>query len=289
LSSTGNTACSPSRTALSFPKLAERGGTCLDWQDGSYYLQLFSSLSWSHFRELMKVDADLERAFYEVETLQHQWSVRELKRQRSTRLYQRVGLSKDKAAVLRFATTGQHGDTAATIVRDPYVLEFLGLPELPAYNESELEQRLMDHLQRFLIELGTDFGLIGRQRRITLDGQHFYIDLLFYHTRLKAYVVLELKATEFRPEYIGQLNFYLNYVREKISAPDDNPPIGILLCTDKSDAVAQYATAGIDQQLFVSRYLEALPSPDELARVVRQERESLEAHMPDRERTEEHP
>lgn len=239
------------------------------WRNAGYHARLLDTLSWSHFVELLRLDDPLERAFYEVEALATGWSVRELIRQRDSHLFARAGLSKDPSALADFARTGRIADTPAMIVRDPVVLEFLELTELVDCTESDLEQRLIDHLERFLLELGVAFTLAGRQKRITIDGQHFFIDLLLYHTLLKCYVVIEIKTTEFRPAYVGQLNLYLNYVRAHFSASDDNPPIGIVLCTAKSEPVVEYATAGLDQQLFVSRYLQNLPSRDQLASILR--------------------
>lgn len=238
-------------------------------------LRLRRDLSFSHLLELSRVSAPVARAFYEVQTLAHRWGVRELKRQRDSMLYERVGLSRDREAVLALANEGRLLDTATTNVRDPYVLEFLGLPERRVYSESDLESALVDHLQEFLLELGGDFAFLGRQYRITVGGRHHFIDLLFFHRRLRCLVAIDLKIGTFGHEDAGQMNFYLNYLREKVSLADENPPVGIVLCADKDVEEVHYATGNLDHQVFVSRYMTRLPTEEQLRTWLAEERELL--------------
>jgi predicted nuclease of restriction endonuclease-like (RecB) superfamily len=261
-----------------FPALETRASSdqLLAWQDASYYEHLFAMLSWSHLLELTRIDDPLKRAFYELECVKSRWSLRELKRQINSMLYERIGLSKDKEAVMALAAEGRLIDRPSTVLRDPYVLEFLELAEQAAYSESELEQALIDHLARFLHELGRDFCFIGRQFRITVAGRHHYLDLLFYHRALRCLIALDLKLGAFQHEYVGQMNFYLNYLKERVSHPDENPPVGLILCAEKDSEEVYFATAGMDQQLFVSRYLVALPSEEQLKKWLREEQEQLQ-------------
>lgn len=248
----------------------------LEWQDGAYHEQLLRRLSWSQFVALIRLEDPLKRAFYELECLKSRWSVRELERQIDSLLYERVGLSKDKEAVLALAQRGRLTETPAALIREPYVLEFLGLPEKSSYSESSLETALLEHLQQFLLELGREFCFVARQLRITVGKRHNYLDLLFFHRRLKCLVACELKLTPFRHEHAGQMNFYLSYLKEQVALEDENPPIGLILCADHDATEVRYATAGLDQQLFVSRYLVALPGEAELRDWLRREQEQLE-------------
>lgn len=261
-----------------FPSLEERAANLqmLDWQNAKYYENLFSVLTWSQLLELSRIDDSLKRAFYELECVKSRWSVRDLKRQMNSLLYERVGLSKDKDAVMELANKGQLVDNPKTILRDPYILEFIGLEKRVAYSESDLEQALIDHLQEFLYELGRDFCFMDRQYRITVAGRHHYLDLLFYHRRLRCLVAIELKLKEFQHEDAGQMNFYLNFLKEQVAYPDENAPIGIILCAEKDAEEARYATAGLDQQLFVSQYLVALPSEEQLRQWLRDEQVIIE-------------
>ena len=262
-----------------FPTLLERNANnpSMPWQDCHYYQRLFTRLSWSNLIELTRLDDPLKRAFYELEAVKSNWSIRELRRQINSMLYERIGLSKDKDALLSLAQQGQLIRTPATIMRDPYILEFLGLEERSTYSESDLEQALIDHLQQFMHELGHDFCFINRQFRITTKGQHYFLDLLFYHRTLRCLVAIDLKLGAFRPEYAGQMNFYLNYLKEEVSHKDENPPVGILLCAEKDVEEVYYATAGIDSQLFVSRYVVELPSKEKLKQWLKQEKERIES------------
>jgi len=261
-------------SAESLPAAASAAGL-LPWQDEAWMTRLRSELSFSHLLELSRVSDPLARAFYEVQTLAHRWSVRELKRQRDSMLFERVGLSRDREAVLALANEGRLIDTPLANVRDPYVLEFLGLPEREVYTEAGLEAALVDHLQQFLLELGGDFAFLGRQHRITVGGRHHYIDLLFFHRRLRCLVAIDLKIGSFGHEDAGQMNFYLNYLRENRSFDDENPPIGIILCADKNAEEVHYATGALEQQVFVSRYLTRLPTEDQLRAWLAEERELL--------------
>jgi len=228
---------------------------------------LLSRLSFSHFIELMKQDDPLKRAFYEVQSIKNNWSVRQLIRAMNTMLFERTGLSTDKASVIAKAK-----DEVATLpadtVKNPYFLEFLGLEEKPEYSESDLEQAIIDHLQKFLIELGRGFCFEARQKRITFDNKHYKIDLVFYNRILKCHVLLDLKVGEFDHADAGQMNMYLNYFRKNEMTVGDNPPVGIVLCAYKNDALVEYATEGLAQEVFVSKYQIQLPSVVELKKLI---------------------
>ena len=258
----------------SVPALAG-GGELLPWQDDAWMLRLRRELSFSHLLTLSRTSDPLARAFYEVQALAHRWSVRELKRQRDSMLFERVGLSRDREAVLALADEGRLLDTVTANLRDPYVLEFLGLPERQTYSESDLESALVDHLQEFLLELGGDFAFLGRQYRITVGGRHHFIDLLFFHRRLRCLVAVDLKIGAFGHEDAGQMNFYLNYLRENVALPDESPPVGIVLCADKDAEEVHYATGNLEHQVFVSRYLTRLPTEQQLRVWLAEERELL--------------
>jgi predicted nuclease of restriction endonuclease-like (RecB) superfamily len=262
---------------LSFPSLQSRAQAepPLQWQDAKYYQKLFTTLSWSHLLELCRISDRLRRAFYELEAVKSNWSFREMKRQMNNMLYERIGLSKDKAAVLTLSQQGQLVDSPQTLIRDPYILEFLGLAERPVYNETDLEQALIDHLQEFMQELGRDFCFVERQFRMTVESEHHFLDLLFYHRALQCLIAIDLKLGKFKHDYAGQMNFYLNYLRENVAYPHENPPVGLILCAERDAETVRYATAGLDNQLFVSRYLIALPSEATLKQWLREEQERL--------------
>jgi len=230
---------------------------------------LSGELSWSHYVELLSISDDLERSFYEKQTLIESWSVRELKRHKKTALFHRLALSKDKKGILELAKTGQEIKTAADLAKDPYIFEFLGFSEKNIFSESELEQRLLDKLQQFLLELGKGFAFIGRQYRITLNNTHFRVDLVFYHYILKCFVLIDLKVDKLKYHDIGQMNMYINYFKAEESRSDDNEPIGIILTTDKDEILVEYATGGITNQLFVSKYQVYLPDKTILEEAVR--------------------
>ncbi len=221
-------------------------------------------LSWSHYFELLKVDDDLARSFYEKQCIKEQWSVRELKRQKNSMLFERIALSKDKKGVLKLSERGEIVETSKDIIREPYVLEFLGIPEDYKYSEKELEQKIIDNLQMFLLELGKGFTFVKRQFRITLNNRHFYADLVFYHRILKCFVIIDLKIGEVDHGDIGQMNMYLNYFKTEENTKNDNNPIGIILSAEKEHISVQYALGGISNKLFVSKYQLYLPKKDEL-------------------------
>lgn len=231
---------------------------------------LLSRLSYTHFIELIRFDDPLERFFYEVETIKNNWSVRELERAINTALYVRTGLSKNKEAIIN-KFKNQKPAQNIDIIHDPYFLEFLGLEERSEYSESELEQAILDHLQKFLIELGTGFCFEARQKRITLDNTHYRIDLVFYHRILKSHILIDLKIGKFDHADAGQMNVYLNYYKDNEMSDGDNPPIGLILCGSKGEALAKYATSGMDNQLFVSKYLVQLPDKKVLENFIKKE------------------
>lgn len=224
-------------------------------------------LSWSHYCELLTVsDAD-KRSFYEKETVNSGWSVRELKRQISTSLYERLLLSEGKAnkeTVLSLAEKGIEMATPLDIIKDPYVFEFLGVPENKPMLESDLEKALVAQIEKFLLELGRGFMFVGTQQRITLNNTHYYVDMVFYNKILRAYVLIELKTTKLTPEAAGQLNMYLNYYAAEVNDEHDNPPIGIILCTDKDSVAAEYALGGLSNNIFASRYVSYIPNKEQL-------------------------
>jgi predicted nuclease of restriction endonuclease-like (RecB) superfamily len=236
-------------------------------------------LSWSKLQELVRLDDPLKRAFYENECLQGNWSVRQLQRQIGSLLYERTALSKNKAAVIRRAHRQERQETIEDLIRDPYVLEFTGLAERPEYLETDLEKALLDHLQAFLLELGTGFCFEARQKRITVGNKHDYIDLVFYQRRFRFHLLLDLKPRAFRHADAGQMNFYLNWWKAHGMEAGDNPPVGIILCSDRDRTEVEFAMAGMDNQLFVSRYLTALPSAEQLRAFVEQDRDRVEACM----------
>ena len=224
-------------------------------------------LSWSHYCELLTIsDAD-KRSFYEKETVNSGWSVRELKRQISTSLYERLLLSEGKAnkeTVLSLAEKGIEMATPLDIIKDPYVFEFWGVPENKPMLESDLEKALVAQIEKFLLELGRGFMFVGTQQRITLNNTHYYVDMVFYNKILRAYVLIELKTTKLTPEAAGQLNMYLNYYAAEVNDEHDNPPIGIILCTDKDSVAAEYALGGLSNNIFASRYVSYIPNKEQL-------------------------
>ncbi len=235
---------------------------------------LINRLSYSHFDELVDIDDPTKRAFYELECLRGNWSVRELKRQMGSLYYERSGLSHDPQKLSELANS--HADVQRGFnIRDPYVFEFLGLKPAEVMSESHLEQQLTDKLQAFMLELGHGFCFEARQKRILIGGEHFFVDLVFYHRILKCHVLVELKLQAFNHENLGQLNTYVNWYRQHMMTPGDNPPVGLLLCTDKNHALAEYALAGMDNQLFVSKYQLGLPKKEEMQRFMDEQLKDL--------------
>ncbi len=206
-------------------------------------------LSWSHYLKLMRIDNIDERHFYEIEAIKNDWSLSELKRQYNTSLYERIALSTNKDEVYRLAMEGQTIETPKDAVKDPYVLEFLGLKELPEYSENELESRIIDNLQQFLLELGTGFAFVGRQVRFTFDEEHFMVDLVFYNRLLRCFVLFDLKIGELKHQDIGQMQMYVHYYDRKVKLPDENPTIGIVLCRDKNNAVVEMTLPEDNKQI----------------------------------------
>ncbi len=226
--------------------------------------QLLEQLTFSHFVELLRIEDPLQRAFYEIECVKGGWSVRELKRQIGSLLFERLGLSTDKEKLMRLTAAEVTSALPADIIKDPYIFEFLGLKPKEVFRENDLETALLDHLQEFLLELGNGFCFEDRQKRIRIGHSDYFVDLVFYHRKLHCHVLIELKVESFNHANAGQLNTYVNYYRKHEMAEGDNPPIGLLLCTDKDHALIEYALGEMDENLFVSTYKVALPKPEEL-------------------------
>ena len=226
--------------------------------------KLFNRLTYSNFMLISAIDNPVKRAFYEMETIRGCWSYKELERQIASLYYERCGLSKNKdtlsSLVRQQATVLQPKD----VVNTPVTLEFLGLNDRALMTENGLEQSILDNLQHFLLEMGHGFCFEARQKRILIDEDYFFADLVFYHRILKCHIIIELKIDKFRHEYASQLNMYLNYFKSEVMQPDDNPPIGILLCTEKGDTLVKYATAGLDPNIFVQKYMIELPTEEEI-------------------------
>ena len=224
-------------------------------------------LSWSHYCELLSISDPDKRSFYEKEAVNSNWSVRELKRQIESSLFERLLLSRgdaNKEQVLELALHGNEISVPADIIRDPYVFEFLGIPEDKPLMESDLEKALVQQIENFLLELGRGFMFVGTQQRVTINNTHYYVDMVFYNKILRAYVLIELKTTKLTPEAAGQINMYLNYYAAEVNDADDNPPIGIILCTDKDSITAEYALGGLSNNVFASRYVLYMPNKEQL-------------------------
>ncbi|MEI7834272.1 MAG: PDDEXK nuclease domain-containing protein [bacterium] len=243
----------------------------VDWRPGI----LNQNLSWTHYRTLLKVDRSEMRDFYEIEAIKNNWSARHLERQINSLLFQRLLKSKNKEGMLALANEGQVATKPIDIIKDPYVLEFLDLPESPLLVESELETALLTKLQDFLLELGHGFAFVGRQKRMTLDGDHFYPDLVFYHIKLRCYVIIDLKVNKLTHGDLGQMLMYVHYYDRGVKSSEENPTIGLILCTDKNEAVVQYVLDEKSQQIFTSRYCMHLPTTEELQAELRRELEIL--------------
>lgn len=221
--------------------------------------QASGKLTWSHYSELLGISDDIARSFYEREAIKEIWSVRELKRQISSSLFQRLALSKDKKGVLALAAKGNKISNSRDLIKDPYVFEFLNIPESRRMTEATLEKKLIDNLQNFLLELGKGFSFVARQFRITLDNNHYRIDLVFYHRILKCFILIDLKTKKVSHGDIGQMNLYLNYFKEEENTEGDNEPIGIIIAADKHEYLVRYATGGLSNKIFVSKYQLYLP------------------------------
>ncbi len=237
---------------------------------------LVSRLTFTHFVELLRADTPLKRAFYEIQSIKNNWSVRTLSREINTLLFERVGMSKNKAAVLAKASDAMPLEPR-DIIKSPYVLDFLGGLKVEEMTEAKLENAIIARMRDFLVELGRGFCFEARQKRIMIDNEHFVIDLVFYHRILKCHVLFELKLRQFSHFDASQMNLYLNYFRENEKTEGDNPPIGIILCSDQNETMVRYATGGISNDLFVSKYMIELPSEDELRHIVLEDRVAFEA------------
>ena len=225
-------------------------------------------LSWSHYLKLMRINNIEERHFYEIEAARNDWSLSELKRQFDSALYERLLLSTDKDKVKQLFQNGQIIEKPSDVVKDPYVLEFLGLQELPEYSETELESRIIDNLQTFLLELGTGFTFVGRQVRFTFEEEHFRVDLVFYNRLLRCFVLFDLKIGELKHQDIGQMQMYVHYYDRKVKLDDENATIGIILCKDKNQSIVEMTLPADNNQIFASKYQTILPSKEELQKLL---------------------
>lgn len=250
------------------------------YQEYEIQQTLSVKLSWSHYCEFLSIDDKNKRSFYEKETINANWSVRELKRQIKTSLFERLLLSsgdENKEKVLELALKGNEINKASDVVKDPYVFEFLGIPEEKPIMESDLEKALVTHIEKFLLELGKGFMYVGSQQRVTLGNIHYYVDMVFYNKILRSYVLIELKTGKLMPEAVGQLNMYLNYYKAEVNDEMDNEPIGIILCTDKDSIQAEYALGSLSNKIFASKYTLYIPDREQLEeqveRVLRNYRE----------------
>jgi predicted nuclease of restriction endonuclease-like (RecB) superfamily len=233
--------------------------------------KLINRLSFSHFAELITLDDPLKRTYYELECIKGNWSVRELRRQINSLYFERSGISKDPAKLSALIENKSEKQEPRDLIKNIYAFEFLGLPLKDAVEETSFEKALLDHLEEFLIELGYGFCLEGRQKRILIGDRYYFVDLVFYHRILKCHVLVDLKVEEFSHADAGQLNTYLNYFKQEIQQPDDNPPVGILLVTNKNDALVKFATAGMNENLFVQKYMLNFPSKSRIEDYIRQE------------------
>ena len=226
-------------------------------------------LSWSHICELIKIDDELERSFYEKECVVENWNVRTWRRQMDSALFLRLASSRDKEGILKLAQNGIECQSPEDIVKSTYTLEFLDIPEQEKYSENDLEQKIIDNLQKFLLELGKGFTFVKRQYPLTINNVHYHVDLVFYHRILKCFVLIDLKKNSVQHEDIGQMNMYMGYFAIEENMPDDNPPIGIILSKNKDELLVEYATYGMDSNLFVSKYELYLPNRKELEKLVK--------------------
>jgi len=243
-----------------------------DWQPG----RLHTGLSWTHYRTLLKVARREARDFYEIEAIRNGWSARQLERQINTFLFDRLLKSRDKIGVMALANEGLVPALPQDVIKDPYVLEFLDLPESHRLVESRIEEALISRLQDFLLELGSGFAFIGRQVRLTLEGDHFYPDLVFYHVKLKCYVVIDLKVEKLTHGDLGQMQMYVNYYDREIAGSEDQPTIGLILCADKNEAMVRYVLDDKAKQIFASRYQFQLPSEEVLRAEIKREMAELD-------------
>ncbi|MFH1352579.1 MAG: PDDEXK nuclease domain-containing protein [bacterium] len=233
-------------------------------------------LNWTHYRLLMRIDDKNARAFYIEEAISGNWSTRQLDRQIDSLLFERISLSKDKKGVLKLAQKGHIIEKPGDAVKDPYVLEFLGIPEKHQFKETQLEQALIDHLQEFILELGKGFTFAARQKRITVENEHFYIDLVFYNYVLKCFVIIDLKVGKLKHQDIGQMDFYVRYFEKEVKQQDDNPTIGLILCSDKNRTMVKYTLLSESKRIFASKYKLYLPTEKELKTEIEREKNILQ-------------
>lgn len=227
----------------------------------------------------MRVDRLEARAFYEIEAFKSNWSARELERQIASLLFDRLAKSKDKKGLMKLTSLGQEIENAEDAIKDPLILEFLGLPESHLLTESKLEEALIHNLQHFLLELGKGFAFIARQKRLTLDGDHFYTDLVFYHIILKCFVIIDIKTNKLTHADLGQMMLYVNYFDREIKTKNDNPTIGLVLCTEKSDAMVNYTLGERGKQIFTSKYQFHLPTEAELEKEIKREIKAIKEQL----------
>ncbi|WP_346983736.1 PDDEXK nuclease domain-containing protein [Chryseobacterium sp. POE27] len=252
-------------------KQSEKGQTLSDNLQSRQIQQTVPAkfnLSWSHYLKLMRIKDSNERKFYEIESDKNNWSLRELQRQYDFALYTRLSLSKNKEEILQLAEKGHIIEKPKDLIKDPYVLEFLGLSEKPNYSENDLESELIDKLEHFLLELGNGFTFVGRQQRITFEEKHFYIDLVFYNRILRCFVLIDLKIGELKHQDIGQMQMYVNYFDREKLLEGENKTIGIILCQDKSEALVQYTLPEDNEQIFASKYFTVLPSKQDFINIL---------------------
>lgn len=243
--------------------------------------QFSQKLGWSHYRCLIRIPRPNARAFYEIEAAKNCWSVRELQRQIESLLYDRLAKSKSKEKMMQLIHEGQEIQSPEDALKDPFVLEFLDLPESHQLVESKVEQALINNLQHFLLELGKGFAFVARQKRLTLDGNHFYADLVFYHVILKCYVIVDIKIKTLSHGDLGQMQLYVNYFDREIKMENDNPTIGLILCTEKSDAMVQYQLGDMAKQIFASKYQFHLPTEEELKNELKRELRLIQKELRD--------
>lgn len=247
-----------------------------EWQPGL----LHSSLSWTHYRTLMRISNLPARGFYEIEAIQQNWTARELERQINSLLFERLAKSRDKKGVMKLATQGQQVQTAADVFKDPVVIEFLGLPESHRLVETKVEEALITNLKEFLLELGKGFAFVARQERLTLEGDHFYVDLVFYHTILKCYVLIDIKVRKLTHQDIGQMQLYTNYYDQEKLTAGDNPTLGLILCTDQNETAVRYTLGPGQKKIFSSHYQFHLPTEADLAAEIQRELAELTPTKP---------
>ena len=241
--------------------------------------QFNPNLSWTHYRILMKETRPEVRRFYEIEAAKNHWSTPQLERQMSSFLFDRLAVSKDEKTVMALANEGQIIRTAEDTLKEPVILNFLGYKAHHTYTESDLENAIISHLQDFLLEMGNGFAFLGRQKRITIEGDHFYPDLVFYHTLLKCYVIIDLKVATLKHGDVGQMLMYVNYYDRDIKQKDDNPTIGLLLCADKNEAVVRYTLPESNQQIFARKYQFHLPTIEQLTTEIKREYREAQIHF----------